>query len=101
MSDITLGTSHGVRVPASSSASADVHTHSGLSGTLRYVKGSLQTGGGQGDYALNWQNRTNGYVYRAGGGAWRFDYEAFRNSYVQAKGAGLDTYAEWHTRKIR
>jgi hypothetical protein len=103
ISDISLGTSHGVNIPVSNIGVADVHIHPhwgtpGLSGYLHYVGGRLHY---DQDYGLNWQNHTNGYVYRVGGGAWRFDYQAFRQSYVQSVKTGADTYADWFTSPIK
>jgi len=88
-------------------AVAHVHTHPAgsrlvFSGTLRYVGGSLQTGGGYGDYGQLWSRRVPGYVFRAGDGAGLFfDYHGFRSAYSAARAAGTNTYAEWYTRRIR
>ena len=107
IADITLGGRGSVATPSNVLAIADVHTHPagsgpGLSGTLRFVGGRLQTSS-YGDYGTNWSRRTNGYVFQAGGArsAWMFDYGAFEASVRSSRVTGADTYAEWFTKPIR
>jgi len=107
MEDAVWGGRTWVEVPRNPMAVAHVHTHPAgsrlvFSGTLRYVGGSLQTGGGYGDYGQLWSRRVPGYVFRAGDGAGLFfDYHGFRSAYSAARAAGTNTYAEWYTRRIR
>lgn len=96
--DSTLGSEMSAAIPRNDLAVADVHTHpagapDGLSGGVSY---SSATGLREptGDMQTNFARRTDGYVYRAGGGRWHFDRSAFVRDLGKAQDQGL-TLRSW------
>lgn len=106
VTDLTLGGSTSVGIPRAEYAEATVHTHpfgdSGLSGTLRFIDGRLDVGGGHGDYGTAWTlYKQSFYVFHIDGSGSFFDYQRFKQAYEQAKQTRQQVFAEWFTYPLK
>jgi RHS repeat-associated protein len=97
--DVTLGYFGGVTIPENTAAVADVHTHpasSGakFSGAVGYSKehGFVNCCG---DLSTDYKRNIDGYVYRAGGGAWHFNQRAFRRDFEGSLRTRTEIDARW------
>lgn len=97
--DVSLGFFGTVVIRNNPAAVANVHTHpaggaAGFSGDVQFTKG-----GGfrryDGDLNSNFELNIDGFAYRAGGGAWRFNQSAFRSDLAGARNAGSEIAASW------
>lgn len=106
IADITLGTRFAVNVPFNSATISEVHTHPfdagrGFSGHMYADRGNVSTSV-RGDYSVTWDHYgvakglRSAYVFQAGGGAWRFDFESFMGDV--GKGGYID--ARSYTREL-
>ena len=98
IADVTLGYFGTLTIPENSASIADVHTHPrggpGFSGAVTYTKaGGLRAY--EGDMNTNYRQNIDGYVYRVGGGVWRFNQGAFRNDLTAAMKNGVTIDSRW------